>query len=79
MDGEDWGRKIRHPSRAPTGVGKFNGLVAKKFAIAVAHQSDAATHETNGRVADRRGLPWLGADPRRSEQAFGDAAIGGPA
>ncbi len=70
------GGKFATQSARAIGATESCGLFAQEFAIASAHQGDAATHETNGGVADRRRLPWLGADARAAKNAFGDHAIG---
>ena len=70
------GGKFATLSARAIGATELCGLFAQKFAIASAHQSDTATHETNGGVADGRRFPRLGGDARAAKNTFGDHAIG---
>lgn len=50
--------------------------MAQEPTIAAADRGDAASDETDDPVAERGGLPRLGGDALRSEEADGDLAIG---
>lgn len=68
-DGEDGAHGIAPPPA-------LTPQRAEKPTIAAVDHAEAIAHEPHRGVADRRGLPGILGDARRTEQSLGDGAVG---